>query len=119
MFENVRLMTDSQRWQEAKRQHLSGKSLALAAERPRGWEYLLFAQVILDEVEKAKVALSGAAQEKGSNESVAVPLVGFQMWAKERLDEICLVVRKLSDLMHSMGGKQEEAFGPPGQPGSV
>jgi hypothetical protein len=99
--------------------NLYGKSLALATDKPRGWEYLLFAQVILDEVEEAKLALSQTTELTGSNESLAVAPLGFQNWAQERLAEIRLFASEIPRLMDSMTTKQEEAFGPHGQSGSV
>lgn len=99
--------------------NLYGKSLTLATQKPRGWEYLLFAQVILDEVEEAKLALSQATELTGSNESLAVAPLGFQNWAQERLAEIRLFASEIPSLMNSMTSKREDAFGPPGQPGSV
>src|SRR6266850_829394 len=99
--------------------NLYGKSLALATEKPRGWAYLLFAQVILDEVEEAKFALSQATELTGSNESLAVAPLGFENWAQERLAEMRLLVSEIPSMMDSMTSRQEEAFGPPGQPGST
>lgn len=99
--------------------NLCGKSLTLATQRPRGCEYLLFAQVILDEVEEAKLALSQATELTSSNENLAVAPLEFPNWSQERLPEIRLLVSEIPNLMDRMTSKLDDAFGPPGKPGSV
>ena len=58
---------------------LQGKSLALATERPPAWECLLFAQVILDDVEEAKFALSHQVSHSPSDQQQAFSALEFTL----------------------------------------
>lgn len=94
---------------------LSAGALKLVTEKPRGWEHRLFAQVMLDEVRKAKRNLARgniAAPETTDIHS----LLQFLDWTSERVSEHELLVDLLSQLNIT---NDNPAFGPPGQPGSV
>lgn len=94
--------------------NLSGESIKLILERPTAWEYLLFAQSMIDQIN----ALDDIKREYelhlvlGIREKVSVD--DFPSWLHLRLEELMLVV----DVLTRLGsGAIEQSFGPPGQPG--
>jgi hypothetical protein len=95
---------------------LYGKSLMLATQKPKGWEYLLFAQVIIDEGERAKHALPQACEPNNLSASTICSVDDFSDWATARLEEMNLLSSQISELSIT---NDNAAFGLPGQPGSV
>jgi T5orf172 domain-containing protein len=98
---------------------LQGRSLALATERPPAWECLLFAQVILDDVEEAKFALSHGAYPSPSDEQPAFSAPEFSSWCQDRMAEIGELVTEIPKVVDAINSKQEDILGPPGQSGNV
>jgi len=94
---------------------LHGRSLILATQKPKGWAHLLFAQIIIDEVEKSKSALAltcGPTELRAS--AISSPLE-FADWCTARIDEMTL----LGDQIGQFALVDNAAFGMPGQPGSI
>ena len=56
---------------------LYGKSLTLATQKPRGWEYLLFTQIVIDEAEKAKRALLEKCVSRLTSAQAQFPLLAI------------------------------------------
>ena len=95
---------------------LYGKSLMLVTERPPSWEYLLFAQVTIDEVEKAKLAFSEASTSINVSTWLTVSFDDFATWAAARLSEVTILYDQIANLVP---GTHQDTFGPPGEPGDV
>jgi hypothetical protein len=93
---------------------LSPLAAELVLQKPLAWEYRLFFQVILDEIEKCsdirREYQLGLAL--GSGESVAVSNLGD--WAQSRISEIQRIANSLNILVDQ---PVKDAMGPPGQPG--
>ena len=94
--------------------NLSGDSIKLILERPPAWEYHLFAQSMIDQIN----ALDDIKREYelrlvlGIREKVSVD--NFLSWLHLRLEELALIV----DVLNRLGSDAiEQSFGPPGQPG--
>jgi hypothetical protein len=116
------LMREALEWRRKVDEHplnsyvrkLSGPSLRLALERPRGWEFLLLAQVIRDEVDSTRHLREeheeALALELG--EDVAAPI----KWAQHRLGELQRLATSLTPIMNSIALR---AIGPPGQSGNA
>ena len=98
----------------AKDEGLSGKAFRIALERPKLWEYRLFCQVLIDEVDRHRDArrekLLGIALGAGED----VPLLEFGGWMGTRLDEQKRTIPMLENLVNKY---LQDAFGPPGEPG--
>jgi hypothetical protein len=92
---------------------LHGKSLILATQKRKGWAHLLFAQLIIDEVEKAKSALVLACGPIGVRADAICSVDDFADWCTARLDEMTL----LADEIGQFALADNAAFGMPGQPG--
>jgi hypothetical protein len=94
---------------------LTLKALKLATEKPRGWEYRLFAQVMLDETRKAKRHLArGNTTPPEPSDIHSMPQ--FLDWAGARLGEYELLLNHVGQLSIT---NDNPAFGPPGQPGNI
>jgi hypothetical protein len=92
---------------------LTGLSLRLALERPSGWEYLLLAQVVRDEVEASRHL------REEHEESLALEL-GEDVddpihWPARRLDELRRLIGTLSPIMNTIAPR---GVGAPGQTGN-
>ncbi len=95
---------------------LSGRTLRLALDRPRAWEFRLFAQALRDEID--------ASQELrrqydlrivfGANESVDD--VDYPSWSRLRMSELSRIIDITSRLVNET---LLEALGPPGAPGNA
>ncbi len=94
---------------------LHGKSLTLVTEEPKGWAQLLFAQLIIDEVEKSKSALRLACGPVGIRAGAISSPLEFADWCTVRLDEMTQLANEIGkfDLTNN------DAFGKPGQPADV
>lgn len=94
---------------------LSSKSLQLATEKPDYWEYLLFAQVIVDGVETNKNKFqTGSFSSTTLAEKIEFDRI--PAWINESLDDCKRIMIELDSLMNS---NHEKAFGPSGKPGNV
>jgi hypothetical protein len=104
----IRLRTDARPYMNT----LSGKALRLLLEEPPAFEYLLFAQVLQDEVD-AVADLRREHQLKlvfGAGDQVPDTEAAVS-WMGARMQE----VRRLADAFNLiMGDQLQKAFGPPG-----
>jgi len=95
---------------------LSPDALRLAAEQPLGWEYLLFPQVLQDEIDKCaelkRAYLRGDAL--GSRETVSRGTI--QAWSDPRMKELD---RLVADIGSAINVRLPPAFGEPGEPGDL
>lgn len=94
---------------------LGPEALKLAIEKPRGWEYLLFARVMLDETRKAKRHLA-RGNTTPPDPSDIHSMAEFLDWTSARLGEYELLLDRVGELSIT---NDNPAFGPPGQPGNV
>lgn len=93
---------------------LTPRALKLATEKPRGWEYLLFAQVMLDETRKAKRHLARGNTTPPEPSDIK-SVVQFLDWTSERLAQYELLCGHVSKFSVT---NDNPALGPPGQPGA-
>lgn len=96
--------------------NLEGKALRIALEKPDGWEYLLFAQVLTDEVGKWS-SLREDHQLKlvtGAGNLVKPEDIGF--WYSNKLKRLALLTENLTTLLNE---HLQVALGPPGTPGDA
>jgi hypothetical protein len=97
-------------------ENLSGESIRLALEKPRGWEYMLFAQSLIDQVAAYKDVRRELELGLDLGISEYVSLDNFQQWSSPRLQELSQIVGTLTKLINKSA---QDAFGPPGEPGDV
>jgi hypothetical protein len=93
---------------------ISGKSFRYVLERPPAWEYLLFAQVMEDDIQK----YADLKREYGYGIALGlgeyVEDSRFSSWAQTRLAELARFTRAIESLVNVALPK---AFGPEGTPG--
>ena len=94
---------------------LSPRALNLATERPRGWEFLLFAQIMLDETRKAKRQLARGNTTPPEPSDIQ-SVVQFLDWTNGRLAQLQFLCDHASEFCVT---NENLAFGPPGEPGNV
>ena len=94
---------------------LSKKALKIATECPKLWEYRLFAQIIIDEVDAHKNLLRQDWFTHGSRPD-PVPFPALGLWAREKFEELHQIAKQLVALIEL---NHDDAFGPPGKPGDV
>ena len=92
---------------------LHGEALRVALDRPRAWEYLLFATALRDGVARhRRLARTHALKIPiGFGEDVQDPLA----WIQNRFSDALRLAKTLNDLM----GPIKEAFGQAGTPGDT
>ena len=91
---------------------LSAKASSLATEQPLLWEYRLYAQVLIDEIDRNRALPFAPA-------SAAVHLPRFEdgtAWLGSHLDDLQRIVANATELINS---DHEDAWGAPGRPGNV
>ena len=95
---------------------LAPSALRIALERPAGWEYLLFFQIWIDEVNNRSDLLRQYDEgvSLGVSEEVAVGSVGS--WLQTRLHELTNLSTSLNNLVNT---SSEETFGKLGEAGDV
>ncbi|MBZ5631621.1 MAG: DUF4062 domain-containing protein [Acidobacteriia bacterium] len=96
---------------------LSGNELRSVIERPRGWEYLLFVQVLQREISVSKGLKKDWTYNLsfGSSRSFVTPS-HFGRWIQEKISELMRIVENLRTLFDQA---LPTAFGPPGQSGDA
>lgn len=90
---------------------LSTDALYLLQNSPQCWEYLLFAQVLTDEIERAKPLKSFPPTGKRA----PIPLEKTLPWFESRISVFMAIVNELADTMRS---NHDDIFGPPGVSGN-
>jgi hypothetical protein len=97
---------------------LTPKAKRLAAEKPKAWEYLLFFEVLSDELERRYKAaetaevmsLTKPSERVAGDVSQAIGLL------QTVLEDFTQMIRELEDLLNVSANA---AFGPPGQAGDI
>lgn len=95
---------------------LSPKALQLATERPRQWEYRLFGQVIIDEVENVQNLFKRGHHAQSTIAEKLVNFANFMEWMGKKSEEILVILNQLTALVNS---NHDDAFGLPGISGDV
>ena len=97
--------------------HLEPKSLRLAIEKPKGWEWLLFAQVLKDQMER----YSSKRLDSELGISFGEPIVldeihDVTLWVSSRFTWISATIEQLSNALNTGFIK---AVGEPGETGDI
>ena len=82
---------------------LSTKALQLATERPRLWENRLFAQVIIDEVERVKNIFRQGHRAQGAIVDKIVTFSSLQEWMGKISEQCQIILNQLTALVNSNG----------------
>jgi hypothetical protein len=93
---------------------LGPKALRIALEKPKGWEYLLFLQSWLDEVERRSDSLWEYQSHLTLDPAEYVIAKTAGDWILTRMHELEAFVESANKLLNIHA---QEAFGEPGQPG--
>jgi len=95
-------------------ERLRDQALRIALERPKAWEYRLFGQILVDEVESCRDLKRdyeiGVVLGLGNY----VSLANFYPWMLARIFELQRMTEALGKLVNE---ESQKAFGPPGTPG--
>jgi hypothetical protein len=94
---------------------LRGTTFRVAVERPEGWEYLLFAHVLNDEVVTSQDLRRAHKLGLAFGLGETVDLSNFPRWVQIRMDELQRMVGHVSDLVNNY---LQKALGPPGEAGN-
>lgn len=97
-------------------ERLKPKALRLALERPRAWEYQLFFQSLIDEVERRADLVKEYREGLLLEVAASVSASDAPEWLQTRLHELQSLVASANRLINDSA---KEAFGKPGEPGNV
>jgi hypothetical protein len=95
---------------------LSPKAIQLVTEKPHSWEYRLFGQVIIDEVENIQKLFQRGHKAQNTVAGKIVTFSNLMEWMGKKSNEIIDILNKLTALVNS---NHDDAFGLPGEPGNV
>lgn len=95
---------------------LSTRAIQLVTEQPRLWEYRLFAQVIIDEVETVKRLFQRGHRAQGEITDKVDTLPHLGDWMGKKNNEILVILNELISLVNS---NHDDVFGLPGISGNV
>jgi len=95
---------------------LSSKSIKLITEQPRLWEYRLFAQVMIDDIERVKKHLQQSQSTKVTTEVKISSFPSLMEWMSKKNNELLEILNQLTELVNS---NHDDAFGLPGTSGNV
>lgn len=95
---------------------LGPSSLKIALEKPKGWEYLLFAQSWLDETEKREDEWFAFKSGIVTGSAESVPAERALEWCQKCMQELLKYNESANFLVNTAAA---EAFGAPGQPGDA
>jgi hypothetical protein len=89
---------------------ISDRTSFIINTRPAAWEWRLFAQALIDEVDRLK------RLKKGPPEGIPIPipLQSIGPWSRSRIRELASIVQKFGDIWQE---RREDAFGSIGKPG--
>jgi hypothetical protein len=93
---------------------LRGRTLRILLEKPGAWEYLLFAQTLIDEVDSYADLKRRYQLGIALGPSDDVPILDLQAWWRPRVAELWAIVSAVAKLVNEAA---RDAFGPPGTPG--
>jgi hypothetical protein len=95
---------------------LSGKALEIALEKPLAWEYRLFAQLFIDEIEKNRELRRehqiGIVIGVGEN----INIFDIEAWTRPRMNELQRNINALNTIFNKTA---QVAFGAPGESGDI
>lgn len=97
-------------------ERLRPRALRLALERPKAWEYRLFLQSLIDEVERRTDLVREYREGLLLEASTSVSASDAPEWFLTRLHELQSLVASANRLINESA---QEAFGKPGEPGDV
>ena len=95
---------------------LSPEAFSLATEQPPGWEYLLFPQVLQDEIDACAPLKESYLRGASLGPRESVTRAGLQAWADPRLQHLD---RLVADIESAINVRLPPAFGEPGEPGDL
>jgi curved DNA-binding protein CbpA len=95
---------------------LSPAARKLATEQPPGWEYLLFPQVLQDEIDACAALKQSYLRGASLGPREKVTRAGLQAWADPRLKHLD---RLVADIESAINVRLPPAFGEPGEPGDL
>jgi hypothetical protein len=95
---------------------LGPRALRIALERPRAWEYRLFLQSWIDQVEKRRSQIKEYRSGLTLGPAELISADSAPGWLQTRIHELQGVADSANSLISSSA---QEAFGPPGQPGNA
>jgi hypothetical protein len=95
---------------------LTGRSLALVLERPSGWEFQLFFQIVSDGIAARSHERMDYELKIAFGEAERMAEDTFHNWVTRKFSELKALVR---GVMALFGAPLEEAMGPPGKPGDA
>ena len=97
-----------------KQKHLSGREFRLVLERPRGWEYLLFAEALLREIAVSVDLKRDWSYNVALGPERSASTSHFIQWIQEKNSEASRLASNLNGLFDNA---LSAALGPQGQPG--
>ena len=95
---------------------LSPEALRLAAEQPLGWEYLLFPQVLQDEIDRCAELKDAYARGMALGPPEHISRSAIQAWAQPRMKRLD---RLVADIESAINLRLPPAFGAPGEAGDL
>jgi hypothetical protein len=95
---------------------LGPRALRVALERPKAWEYRLFLQSWIDQVEHRRSQIKEYRSGLTLGPAELVPAANASAWIQTRLHELTGVVESANRLISLSA---QEAFGAPGEPGNA
>jgi len=95
---------------------LSPEAFELATDQPPGWEYLLFPQVLQDEVDGLVQVKQAYVRGAASGPREQVTTSTFQAWADPQLKRLD---RLVAEIERAINVRLPPAFGAPGEAGDV
>ncbi len=95
---------------------LYGEPLRIALEKPPGWEYLLFAQVLIDEVSSLRDLRREHELGLALGASENVPISDLTSWTTPRIAELQHLASSFTTLLNHAA---PAAFGAPGKAGDL
>jgi hypothetical protein len=96
---------------------LGPESLRIFVEKPRGWEYLLFAKLLQERIQSQESKRLDAELGISFGPLISLPdLSAALKWSSENIDQLLMTIRHLSLALES---GFEKAVGKPGEPGNI
>ena len=95
---------------------LSPEAFELATEQQPGWEYLLFPQVLQDEIDRCAELKHAYVRGIALGPPEHISRSAIQAWAQPRMKQLD---RLVADIESAINVRLPPAFGEPGEPGDV
>ena len=97
-------------------EELSPKTLRITLEKPEAWEYRLYFQSWLDEVERRADMIREYKNGLQLDTVIYVPALDAPEWFQTQMHELSILVDSANTLINQ---SLQEAFGKPGEPGNA